>query len=221
MKCSSSANTPHLLLMSGPRNLCEELRLQVSHPGDDAWFCRGGSGPVDHPEKQPSISPAWQSAQYYTGKIKQAHCTSGNRSTMENKLGCCLGVVALLDNLAFICISFQGVGRCIPQLTWPDRCGVCVWRSKKERSWVPRDRTGWLLTRTSPTEGTNTAGVLTFNNSGAACHLCRSFSFRGISVPLLTRLCLGTGLLSLLCLLWFFLPNLRSTHPRLLSSNWP
>lgn len=44
-----------------------------------------------------------------------------------------------------------------------------------------------------------------------------SFLFGVISVHLLTRLCLGTGLLSPLCLLCSSLPNLRSSHLRLLS----
>lgn len=54
--------------MSGAGDLCEELRLQVSHPGDDAGFYRGGSGAVDHPEEQPSSDPARQSAQHRTGE---------------------------------------------------------------------------------------------------------------------------------------------------------
>lgn len=36
-------------LVSGPGDLREELRLQVSHPGDDTGFRRGGSGAVNHP----------------------------------------------------------------------------------------------------------------------------------------------------------------------------
>lgn len=52
----------HVPLTAGPGDLSEELRLQVSHPGDDTGFYRRGSGEVDHPEEQPSTYPARQSA---------------------------------------------------------------------------------------------------------------------------------------------------------------
>lgn len=59
--------------------------------------------------------------------------------------------------------SCRGVGWCIPQLPWPDGCGVGVRRPTKERTGVPHDRAEWLLNRPTPTKGTNMAAALTAN----------------------------------------------------------
>lgn len=128
------ANSLRLVFMLGPGDMCEELRLQVSHPGDNKGFCRGGSGAVDHPEKQPSISGAWQSAQYRTGK-KNCHITC------VATIGCChvklsLSAVTFLYSRIVICgflPSRRGLMHSAARPTW--RAWFRCMKTCEEKDW--------------------------------------------------------------------------------------
>ncbi len=206
--------------MSGPGDLCEELWLQVSHPGDHAGFCWGGSGAVDHPEKQPSLSPAWQSAQHRTGK-KKSHITCfvtlWQRGGKNIRLLSCYNQSWLLYAQVVIggfVLSRRGQMHSAAHLTWRVWCRCTRTYEGKDLSFPWQN---WMVTHPPKPQKRYKHGWCTHRRySGASCQLWWFF-FRVISLPLLTRLCLGTGLLSLLCLLRSYLPNLRSSHHRLLS----
>lgn len=205
--------------MLGPGDLREELRLQVSHPGDDAGFCRGGFGAVDHPEKQPSLSPAWQSAQHRTGKKK---CHISCLATLwqhgeKIRLLSCYNQSWLLYSLVVICgclLPRRGQMHSAAHPTWRVWCR-CT-KTYEGKDWSSPWQ-NWMVTHLAKPQKRYKRGWCAHRRYLGATYDLWSFSFGVISVPLLARLCLGTGLLSLLCLLCSYLPNLRSSHPRLLS----
>lgn len=98
---------------SGPGDLCEELWLQVSHPGDNTRFHRRGLGTIDHPEEQPPTSPARPSAQHYTGEAGGVAAHSNNNRNRS----CCIAQL-IASNLWFsLTQAWADAFRSSPDLT--------------------------------------------------------------------------------------------------------
>lgn len=145
-----------LLLTSDSGNLREKLRLSISHPGNDTGFHRGGSGASDHPEEQPSTGGARQSPGHHTGGAWAA----AYMNTIKVSWSLASHVSLPVSNLWFS--TQQGVGRCIPQLAWPDGRGLRVWRPAKERAGVSCGSSWQSLTSSRPKKGAGGVGFMSF-----------------------------------------------------------